>query len=442
MKKAKRFKFNLFYTAIALFAAQNTFAAANFNITPYGTLPTTVTMGQSVSATFTVTNMTHTARNGYVLQGLPTSVTQNTTAPNCANPINLGPRASCQLQLDITGAVSSNFAICKANSCTTATTPLNVSVNTTPPIPTAKFLYVASYTYTGPYVSVCTLDPTTKEIATCNDAGQSSVFNGVPLANIVLNSHSTIAYILNGYGSPSVPYVYQCEINPTDGTFSSCSQTSITSPNGFDAYYGSITLNPTNTIAFITDYNNGAGRILACPITNNVISGTCTDTGATSVSYYGPGLALNKAGTTAYIGNDATPVGLTVCSVTGSTFSSCSNISGGTLVGGSSFTFSGVAGVALTNSENTLYIVENANSIIYGCPPPSVGNPTLTNCFIATSTINNAWGVALNAANTSAYVTDFNNSTYSCAINSSDGTFSCAAPYTGISAPDGVALSY
>jgi hypothetical protein len=41
-------------------------------------------------------------------------------------------RTLCQLQLDITGAVSSNFAICSGSSCTTATTPLNVSVISAP----------------------------------------------------------------------------------------------------------------------------------------------------------------------------------------------------------------------------------------------------------------------------------------------------------------------
>lgn len=430
---------NKLYAALILFSAQTCFAG-NFSITPSGTLPTTIAPGQMVAAYYILTNMTSTLRTGYSIQGLPQVVTQNTTPPNCGNPINLAAKASCRLRLDVSGVVSANFAICKGSSCTMATAPLTISASSTVPIPVTKFLYVVSYTYTGPYVYVCTLDSTTHAITTCNDAGQSSVFNGVPLINLAFNSTHTVAYILNSYGSPSVPYVYQCVINPTDGTFNSCTPTSITSPTGFDAYYGSITLNPANTLAYLSDYNNGAGRLLACPIANNVISGTCTNTGAT-VSYYGSGMALNKAGTTAFIGNDGNPIGLTVCSVSGSSFSSCSNISGGTLVGGSSFTFSGLGNVALTYSGNTLYIAENSNSIIYGCPTPSPTNPTLTNCFVASSTITNPWGLTLNAANTEAYVTDFTNSTYSCAI-ASDGTFSCAAPYTGVIAPDGVTLSY
>jgi len=102
---------NKFYALIVLLAAQNAFAGANFNIAPYGALPTTVSTGQTVIAYYMVTNMTNTARNGYTVQGFPASVTQNTTPPNCGNPMNLEAHASCLLQLDITGAVSSGFAI-------------------------------------------------------------------------------------------------------------------------------------------------------------------------------------------------------------------------------------------------------------------------------------------------------------------------------------------
>jgi hypothetical protein len=48
MNKKKSFKLNKIYIVLALLSAQNAFAA-NFSITPYGTLPTTVQTGQSVS---------------------------------------------------------------------------------------------------------------------------------------------------------------------------------------------------------------------------------------------------------------------------------------------------------------------------------------------------------------------------------------------------------
>ena len=50
MNQQKPFKLNKLYAVMILLSAQNAFAA-NFNIAPYGTLPTTVTTGQTVSAT-------------------------------------------------------------------------------------------------------------------------------------------------------------------------------------------------------------------------------------------------------------------------------------------------------------------------------------------------------------------------------------------------------
>ena len=56
---------------VLFFGAQHAFSAANFIISPYGALPTTVVKGQSVSATYAVTNLTNTIRNGYVLIQVP-----------------------------------------------------------------------------------------------------------------------------------------------------------------------------------------------------------------------------------------------------------------------------------------------------------------------------------------------------------------------------------
>ena len=128
MDGIQSFKFRVLSAITMLLCAHNGFASSNFIIVPFGTLPTTVSQGSTVSANYTVINATNTTLNGYMVQGLPATVTQNTTSPNCSSPINLGPKESCQLQLDITGAVSSSFAICKGNSCTTTAVPLQVSL--------------------------------------------------------------------------------------------------------------------------------------------------------------------------------------------------------------------------------------------------------------------------------------------------------------------------
>lgn len=111
----------------------SSFAGSNFNIspTPGKTFPTGVNPGSTVSAYYTIINNTRSSRLGYQIKGLPSTVTQNTSAPgNCLNPINLAAKASCILQLDISGEAKSSFAICKGSSCTSASLPLNVSLDT------------------------------------------------------------------------------------------------------------------------------------------------------------------------------------------------------------------------------------------------------------------------------------------------------------------------
>lgn len=134
-------KFILLSAACYWLAGLSTsFAAANFNITPKTgtTLPTSVTPGGNAFAFYTVTNLTRTTRNNYTVQGLPATVSQNTTHSTypdiCANPVTLASKASCTLVLDIRGEAKANFALCNGMNCTTASTPLNVSVNKTLPI--------------------------------------------------------------------------------------------------------------------------------------------------------------------------------------------------------------------------------------------------------------------------------------------------------------------
>lgn len=103
--------------------------AANFDISPLGELPVNVSKGKSVVANYKITNLTQSARTNYMIQGLPATVWQNPASPYCGNPITLAAQTSCQLQLVITGAVHSSFALCKGESCTTTSAPLNVNVD-------------------------------------------------------------------------------------------------------------------------------------------------------------------------------------------------------------------------------------------------------------------------------------------------------------------------
>ncbi|MFI4962590.1 MAG: hypothetical protein ACHP6H_01890 [Legionellales bacterium] len=109
------------------------FAAVNLAIVPNGPLPTTVFSGGQVTANFTVTNKTSKVQNGFVVKGLPSTVTQKSTSGNCAQTINLAPAQQCNLALTISGEVTSSFALCSGSSCSTSSVPLNVSLSPSGP---------------------------------------------------------------------------------------------------------------------------------------------------------------------------------------------------------------------------------------------------------------------------------------------------------------------
>ncbi|KTC81164.1 BNR/Asp-box repeat containing protein [Legionella cherrii] len=124
--------------ALALCSALPTslvYAAANFSITPMigPVFPSSIYSGETVYAYYTITNKTSSTRAGYMIQGLPASVTQVTNSANpayCQNQITLTAGSSCTLLLSISKPVKSSFALCKGTSCTTADTPLNVKQST------------------------------------------------------------------------------------------------------------------------------------------------------------------------------------------------------------------------------------------------------------------------------------------------------------------------
>jgi DNA-binding beta-propeller fold protein YncE len=352
MKKQNFFKLNKLYALMMLFSVHNVFAA-NFNITPYGTLPTTVTTGQTVPAYFTVTNMTNTARNGYFIQGLPATVTQNTTSPNCSNPINLVANTSCQLRLDITGAVSASFAICKGNSCTTATTPLNVSVSSAPPSP--RYAYVANYSNST--VSACPII-TGGLFGDCVSSGNT----GVAFDNsfgVTLNNTGTFAYVSN-YGDSKV---LVCPII-TGGLFGDCVDSGNTGVTFNQP--SNITLNAAGTIAYVS--NEGAGDVYVCPIISGGLFGDCVASGNTGVSFTTPaGITLNSAGTIAYVGNNS-----------GSTVSICPIITGGLFgdcvaSGNTGVAFAQPTGVILNSAGTQAYVTNSFNNAVSVCPIISGG---------------------------------------------------------------------
>jgi hypothetical protein len=128
--------------------------ALPFNIfTKNGTtLPTTVSVGATAKAYYTVQNNTGSTRNDNFVKYLPPNVSQVTSGGTytntCGTTFSLGPKGSandnCTLQLAVTGAVDANdpdphhhLFVCfpGGTTCAGTTTPLNVTVANPPPGP-------------------------------------------------------------------------------------------------------------------------------------------------------------------------------------------------------------------------------------------------------------------------------------------------------------------
>ena len=418
---------------IALFSAQDV-SAANFNIVPIGTLPTSVVQGQTVAANFTITNMTNSARNGYSIVGLPATVSQNTSSPNCTNPIHLAAKASCNLKLDIAGAVSSGFAICNGINCTQAETLLNVSVSNAPSAP--QFAYITNLNQDAPYVSLCPLNATTGAIESCSDAGGDDVLGAASgLAGIALNNSGSVAYMTAESGNS----VFQCTINPSTKEFDVCTSTDITSPS-YNAAQGQLALNHDETIAYIVDSTNN-GDVLACQITSGFIVNNCVNTNASGGFSGLYQIALNQNDSVAYLG--ASYDGVLKCNVNGTTFSNCNLITGD-----GNITFTNSMGVALNNDGTKLYVAEDYNSVkkVYVCSTTMNGD-NFSHCDVAYDQFSQAlWSITLNASNTVAYISNDsateNSNTYTCAISAIDGKFSSCESSTFAPTPTSTALRY
>jgi hypothetical protein len=309
----------------------------------------------------------------------------------------------------------------------------NLCLNGNGPVSCQQFSLTQQFAYitngfpgdpNDPHVSRCSLDSLTGDILSCVNAAADAAaqtkfsasggFNGIYLDNL-----RNLVYLSVSFSG--LPDVYQCSVNP-QGLFTDCSLTTITSPSGYQSSYGMLTVNSSNTIAYLVSEPGSLSAVLACPINANVISDTCTDTGAT-VSSGAVQIALNSNNSVAYIGSYSDNY-VTVCNVSsdGLSFTSCVNKTGGGIIN-----FSGPAGVALNNSQSLLYVADYTNGEVYFCSTTPNGlSTTFDNCSLATTGLASLNGIALNENNTTAYIAQFGD-TYVCPINP-DGTFdTCSA---------------
>jgi hypothetical protein len=417
---------------IVLFATQNAFASANFNIVPSGTLPTTVTAGQTVIANYLVTNLTNTARNGYVVQGLPATVTQNTTAPNCGNPINLGPNpANCQMQLDITGAVSSKVTICKGSSCTTSSTPLNVSASSAP-----NFSYVSDQSSN---LWQCPINNATGGISgdACTSLTNATFphFNTTVEATFFTFSGVTYAYVADDSSN-----LWQCRMNTTGGFSSGCTAlTNSTSPGFSSTQATTFATFSGVTYAYVGD---SSSNLWQCPmnVTGGISGGACTLlTNATSPGFSftnGTTFATFSGITYAYVGDGTTNLWQCPMNATGGFSSGCTALTNSTSPGFSSIN----EAIFVPFSGVTYAYVADATTKLWQCPMNATGgisggctaltNSTSPGFSFTTGTIFSTFSGV-----TYAYVADFSSNLWQCPMNVTGGISGGCTALTNSTSP-------
>ncbi|MFA6302232.1 MAG: hypothetical protein WC627_03755 [Legionella sp.] len=426
-------KLSLQKTCAALIAlsVQTAFAAANFSITPLEdvALPNAITLGQTVVAYYVVTNKTNQPLNGYSVSGLPRDIViTDNTAPNyynclpmCSDPVNLAEHDSCLLQLDITGPINSNFALCKGNSCTTASEPLRVEKGALPEH--ARYAYVTQYS-NDVAVQVCEVNHHDHGLEECKSAGGGAILQGLRTSGIQIGNGGSTAYLTAEQNLPYTfniiqNYAYQCPIYANTGMFGTCTETEIVSPSGYNPGGAFLALNTDSTMAFLPTIGlakslvGNATGVLACPIASNTIGGYCTDTGVTNLGQ--PiGITLNATNTLAFIGSYDEFV--TTCQVSGTSFTNCGHKTGDDPMNP---LFGEAIAVALNKTGTILYVTDNSNGFVYGCDTSTINTSTNTfsSCFEASDKFTpQPWGLALNTQNSVAYLTFYSDTVSACSI--------------------------
>lgn len=354
--------------------------ALPFAIFPKTTLPTKVVSGSSVTAFYTVQNLTASERPNNYVKFLPPNVTQITSDPTisdlCNSSFNLAAKGvsgdSCTLELKVTGAVNASdtdphhrLFVCFPMGKTCAGTEYPLNVNTV----TTQYAYIGNdgpnKAGTNNFINICQIN-TDGSLTSCIQQTDPSntIFKGP--VDIVVNSSATRAYVLNINGGVN-SFIQNCLING-DGTLAleSCSSTSISQ----NALYGG--LHPNGLFLYVSSSNLG---VQVCSINTDGSIGTCNSTG-TGFNEPNGRIAFNPAGTIAYVANFITN-NVTYCQVgVNGSLTNCN-----TLTPNPS---SRLLGVNVDSSGSFLYVASRLNNI-YSCQITNNPNPGAfdTNCTLA-----------------------------------------------------------
>ena len=345
----------------------NTSSTASMTITNNGTLTV-----NDVSA-----NFENTALYGHV------------TATSCPS---ISPGGTCVMTF------TANTATVSATSFPiSSSSPVGETVYGTIEL-IAQYIYFSNNSTSSPEVSVCEVNSTTGAVSLCHDVlNDSSLINGP--WGMALNSSATSLYIANVNSISGDFGVTQCTIDADSGRFISCS---LLTDNTFSNPTG-VYINTAGTYAYVVNY--GSASVSICQINSSGSFYNCTanyPTLSTGGFTYPVDITLNPSQTSAYITYGYIYNGyLAKCSVSGSgsTLSSCQGI----LI--SSQKYGWTQGVTINRAGTYVYpAIANVTTPFAQCTSDlSSCSSSYTNAYL------DATGIAMNAAGNYLYI---NNSYY------------------------------
>ena len=374
----------------------------------------------SSTASMTITNNGTLTANDVSANFEGTALYGNVTATSCSS---ISPGGTCVMTFT-------------ANTATVSATSFPIS-SSSPVVETltgtieliAQYIYFSNDSSSSPLVSVCEVNSTTGAVSGCSD-----VLNDLSLIygpwGMALNSSATSLYIANIYPISGVFGVTQCTIDADSGGLSSCSL--LTDPTF--SYPTGVYINTAGTYAYVVNYGNSSVSI--CPINSNGSFSTCQayfpapSTGFT----YPVDITLNPSQTSAYITYGYNYNGyLAECSVSGSgsTLSNCQGI----LI--SSQIYGWTQGVTINPAGTVVY-----PAITNTATPFAQCTSDLSSCsYPYTSSSLYSTGIAMNAAGNYLYINNSYPYDYSYQCTVTDDTITTCNPLSsGLISQYGIAL--
>jgi hypothetical protein len=447
--------------------------ALPFTIVPMSgtTLPTSIDLGSTAQAYYTVINNTGSTRVNNYVRFLPLNVTQitaGTSSNTCGALFTLAPRGqsgdSCTLELNVSGAVDANdpeqahhLFVCFPGGLTCAGTlyPLNVMVTPVPPVPptlinitvtplspTIFLNSTLQFTATGNYSDGSTTN-LTNTVTWFSSVPAVATISSTGLATGITQGNTNITASYNGITSAIdaatvSKQIASIAITPTSATLN------INATQQFTAtatYTDTTTANITNSTTWISS-NPNIATINSSGLATAVTGGVPNTTNITATSQ---SIVSNSAVISVPIYlylNSSSNNQITACNTSGITLSNCD---------ATSFTAYGPVSPSVNSAHTELFNVTTGTTGIgpflvqlITCPISGT-NISVGSCV--PSVINNGnfgfsnpTDMVFENSNTYVFVSNSNNSTVSsCRISGT--TFSSCAATSVAGNPNGVALN-